>query len=199
MNRFSVQNIRFHSFGPFSLTVMKKQVVGITGRSGSGKTLLLRSLADLDPHEGSCFLDDTPAEAMPAPQWRQRVMLLPAESQWWYDRVGDHFFESPKDWLTQLGFEPDVIEWPVERLSTGERQRLALIRILERYPDVLLLDEPTANLDEQNGRKVEDLILSCLEAQECGIVWVAHNRDQLGRVANQHYVLKSNGLNEMHL
>jgi ABC-type multidrug transport system ATPase subunit len=91
-----------------------------------------------------------------APDWRRRVGLLPAESGWWADRVGAHFITTndarnpattPTPILARLGFEPDVLDWDVQRLSSGERQRLGLARLLLNRPEVLLLDEATANLD----------------------------------------------------
>ncbi len=62
------------------------------------------------------------------------------------------------DWLDKLGFAPDVLGWSVARLSTGERQRLALVRLLAQTPEVLLLDEATANLDPSNGARVESVV-----------------------------------------
>ncbi|MDZ7811294.1 MAG: ATP-binding cassette domain-containing protein [Arhodomonas sp.] len=138
------------------LLVEAGERVALSGPSGSGKTRLLRALADLDPWQGRLSLDGVDALAMPAPRWRASVMLVPSESAWWADRVGEHFPTRPdEDTLRGLGFDAEVMDWPVARLSSGERQRLALLRAAVRGPRVLLLDEPTANLDHSNVAAVE--------------------------------------------
>ncbi len=176
------------------LTVAPGQCVGLSGPSGSGKSLFLRALADLDPHEGRMALDGMAAEAMPAHQWRRQVGLLPAESAWWFDTVGQHCDAWPLDALRQLGFTPEVLGWSVTRLSSGERQRLSLLRLLARSPRILLLDEPTANLDVQNTERVEQLLGAFRAAHQAGIIWVSHDTAQLKRCCNPIYVLRERQL-----
>ena len=132
--------------------------VCISGPSGSGKTSLLRAIADLDEHEGNVSLDGIECNGLRAPDWRRRVGLLPAESDWWYEHVGEHFAAVSEDGLKQLGFDSSMLGRKVLRLSSGERQRLALLRLLANEPQVLLLDEPTASLDPKNTRRAEQLI-----------------------------------------
>ena len=144
---------------PFDLEVAPGDVVAISGASGSGKSRLLRALADRDPHEGRVLLGEATADSMPAHAWRRRVMLVPAESQWWHEAVGAHFDGTPFDDLEVLGLPRDALGWSVGRLSSGEKQRLALIRALSRDPGALLLDEPTANLDDESVERVESWLL----------------------------------------
>ena len=85
-----------------------------------------RVVADLDPHEGDVFLDGTEQRDLPGPEWRRRVALLPAESGWWGESVGEHFAAPPNpDLLGALALDPGCMDWTVSRLSSGERQRLA--------------------------------------------------------------------------
>ena len=181
--RLKVENLSFLSLGPFRFCLAGGQCLGITGPSGSGKTLLLRALADLDPHTGEVFLDGVAAGALPAPQWRRQVGLLPAESAWWADTVGAHFDGVAPPWLDRLGFAPEVLHWEIARLSSGERQRLAFLRLLVGQPAVLLLDEPTANLDAENTNRLEDLVRCYREERGAAVVWVTHDLEQLRRVA----------------
>ena len=95
----------------------------MSGPSGAGKTLLLRAIADLDPHRGRVFLDDAECNAFSASDWRGRVGMLPAESQWWGDSVGEHFAQIDYGLLECLGFDKEVMHWQISRLSSGERQR----------------------------------------------------------------------------
>lgn len=190
----SVSELRFHHFGPFSLEVGTGECVGLSGPSGTGKTLLLRSIADLDTHEGQIQLDNLPCTSFPAPRWRQQVSMLAAESEWWFDDVGAHFVEEHPSALSALGFQPDVMGWQVSRLSTGEKQRLAILRLLAHQPRVLLLDEPTANLDHANRDRVEQLIQSYLSSHQAGALWVAHDPEQLERVSTRSYCLKDGAL-----
>src|ERR1019366_6852366 len=77
--------------GPFDLSLGRGGCVGGTGPSGSGKSLFLRMIADLDPNEGEVFLDGVARSTMTAPAWRRQVVYVPAESGWWTDHIIDHF------------------------------------------------------------------------------------------------------------
>lgn len=182
-----LENLHVGEVGPVSLQVDPGEILCISGPSGSGKSRLLRAVADLEPHEGRVRLGDTPAPDISASDWRRRVMLVPSESRWWHDHVRDHCGpEQPED-LKALGFEPSVLDWPVSRLSSGEKQRLALYRALTLEPEALLLDEPTANLDGTNRDQVERWLLERIRAAGRPTLWVAHDPEQIERVANAHY------------
>ena len=157
--------------------------VALHGDSGSGKTRLLRLIADLDPGQGEVWLDRVERREIPAPEWRRRVMYLAAESQWWFPQVGAHASDWAPEVLDALGFAPGVLDWSVERLSSGERQRLALARALTRSPEVLLLDEPTANLDQANTARVERLVGDWRARTGGAALWVSHDPAQRARVA----------------
>jgi ABC-type iron transport system FetAB ATPase subunit len=179
-----------HGLAPVDLNIAAGELVLLSGPSGSGKSLLLRAIADLDPHGGTVRLGGRVREDMAPSDWRRRVGLLLAESGWWARVVGAHFSDSGRDpgadlsWrLDALGFTPEVLDWPVTRLSTGERQRLALLRLLAQRPEALLLDEPTANLDPDNRERVEQLILDYCQRQSAAVLWVSHDPEQRRRLA----------------
>jgi ABC-type multidrug transport system ATPase subunit len=177
----SVADLDVHTVKQIHFDILPGRCMGLAGPSGSGKTLILRALADLDPHDGRIWLDGIPATAIPAPQWRRRVGMLPAETAWWHDTVRPHFSEVPEQWLADLGFDLPVMDQPIRRLSGGERQRLGLLRLLVNRPRVLLLDEPTANLDTDSALRVENLLAGFRLRHDTILLWVGHDRDQLRR------------------
>jgi ABC-type iron transport system FetAB ATPase subunit len=188
------RDLRTLHLGPFSFEVAAGACLALSGPSGSGKTLLLRALADLDPHAGAVELDGTAQADCSGPEWRRRVGFLPAESHWWAPRVGDHF-RSPADALRSelehFGLDPACFDWEVERLSSGERQRLALLRLLDIGPQALLLDEPTANLDTDSGAAVEARIAEYRKERGAAVVWVSHDAAQRARVADDELILEN--------
>jgi ABC-type multidrug transport system ATPase subunit len=194
-----VDALSFLENGPYSFSVGEGECIGLSGQSGIGKSQLLKSIVDLIPHSGEVYLDGVACSDIPAPQWRKQVALVPAESYWWYDRVEQHFPE-PRHlflscgWLEQLGFPLDVTTWQVSLLSTGERQRLALLRALVNEPRVLLLDEPTSGLDPEYTSRFEKILFEYQQQRGSAFVWVTHDREQLQRVAGQAYLVEKNGL-----
>lgn len=185
----TTESLRVHQV-VLNLTITAGEIVCLSGPSGSGKSLLLRAIADLIPHSGRVRLDDQWCDEMPAHQWRQQVGLLPAESQWWSDRIGDHFSEVEPDWFTRLGFSMDVLGWDIARCSTGEKQRLAILRLLCQKPRSLLLDEPTASLDQANIAQVEALLQDYAQANEAPVLWVSHDARQQQRIARRLFVIR---------
>lgn len=195
----SVENIKISGLQPISLNVAAGECVGVSGDSGCGKTRLLRAIADMDVHEGDVYLEKESRNKFLGHTWRKKVSLLPAESQWWFDTVGEHFseqiFANASFLFNTFGFNIDVLNWQLSRCSSGEKQRLAIIRLLLNKPRVLLLDEPTANLDAENSRKVESLVAAYLEDNNAMAIWVSHNHEQLGRVTSDGYFnLSASGL-----
>jgi len=176
---------------PVTLSVAPGECVALVGPSGSGKSLLLRAIADLDPNRGEVSLGDTRREDLAAPQWRRRVAYVPAESGWWADGAAAHFPEGEKTTalLDRVGLPEEILESPVARLSTGERQRLALVRTLLMEPDVLLLDEPTSGLDQVAAGHVEAILRECLD-REAAILIVTHDPDQVERLAQRRLTIK---------
>ncbi len=194
MARLEIHDFHFLRLGPVDLSVGEGECVGISGPSGAGKTLFLRAVADLDPHRGSASLNGVDAAAMTGPAWRRKVGLLPAESGWWGNAVGDHFAEVDGSLFASLGFEMDVLRWRVDRLSSGERQRLALARMLSVEPEALLLDEPSANLDPENSARVETLVESYRAEHGAPVIWVGHDPKQLERVSTRRFSLEEGRL-----
>lgn len=187
---FEAQELASEGLGPLDLQLTAGECLGLSGASGAGKTRLLRSLADLDPHQGTLRLQGVAAEQMSPASWRRQVGLLPSESRWWAATVAEHFpnpMQQPD--LTQIGLDAAAWHWRVERLSSGERQRLALLRLLANRPQVLLLDEPTANLDARNTDRIEGLIAAYRRDHSAAVIWVSHDKAQLERVADRQQVI----------
>jgi len=191
MSLLSCQNLRHALFGPLNLSVAAGEVISISGASGIGKSLFLRCLADLEQHSGSIWLNHNEQKSaieqsdFVASDWRKQVGLLPADSQWWFSFVGDHFAESNLAQFKLLGFDESTLEWRVDRLSSGEKQRLALLRLLVNQPSVLLLDEPTANLDAKLTLVVEKFLVSYARDNGRALIWVTHDHEQAKRVATR--------------
>ena len=167
------------------------------GPSGAGKTLLLRAIADLDPNVGLVTLDGRDRSTIAGSEWRRLVGYVPAEPGWWADTVGEHFGEwtAALAFLRDLGFPEETKAWPITRLSTGERLRLAVARALMVCPRVLLLDEPTAALDPASVAAVELLIKTRIEAG-LAVLWVTHDAEQAKRVAHRLLVVEAGRIRE---
>jgi putative ABC transport system ATP-binding protein len=190
LSSLHVDQLIIRHVGPIDLRVGAGECVCIEGTSGSGKTLLLRAIADLDPHQGTVSADGVACTAMPAPEWRRKVALLVAESQWWGERIGEHFDDGVDPaWMERLALPAAALDWDVARCSTGERQRLALLRMLARHPTVLLLDEPTGNLDEDSTQRVESLLAEYRRQHHAAVLWVSHDSRQVARVAQRGLTL----------
>ena len=177
------------------LELAEGQCISLGGPSGAGKSILMRAIADLDPNEGEVSLAGQLRESIPAPSWRRQVVYLPAEAGWWADRVGGHFPDPDLavPLMMRLGLSQEVLEWEVARLSTGEKQRLALTRALLASPKVLLLDEPTSGLDPDAAAKVETMLHERL-AEGTAIMLVTHDTKQARRMASRHFRMEAGAL-----
>ena len=174
---FAVRDLSIPNLPPLAFEVPPAGVLAISGPSGSGKTRLLRALADLDPHGGQLSWSGKLCEAIPAPEWRRQVGLLPAEPRFWYGTVAAHFpveANSLGEEFASLRLDPKIRDADPMLLSTGERSRLALLRLLLRSPEVLLLDEPTANLDQDNRALVIERIDRYRREHGAPVLWVSH-------------------------
>jgi len=187
MSVLEIRDLKTPLIGPIDLVLEPGTCTAISGPSGAGKSLFLRAIADLDENSGSITLNGTERAAMSAPDWRRQVAYVPAESGWWAERVEGHF-DAPDglDTLLDAVGLDEALPWDVSRLSTGERQRLALVRALQTDPKVLLLDEPTSALDPPSVEKVEALLKDRLAAG-CALLLVTHDPGQPERFAARRY------------
>ena len=185
MAALRIEQLATRLIGPISFDIAAGECLAVMGQSGAGKSLLLRAIVDLDPNTGNVVVGGRTREAMPANEWRKLVALVPAESGWWADRVGDHFpaGSDATQLIGRLGLAGSM-EWEVGRLSTGERQRLSFARALCRKPQALLVDEPTASLDDHATGLVEDLIRGCC-GEGMAVLLVTHDRRQAERMAKR--------------
>ncbi len=176
-----------------SLSVQAGEFVAIMGASGSGKSTLLYLIAGLaSPTSGEVFIDGTPIAGLPdAARARLRntkigfvfqrfnlLGFLSAKGNIEVPRLLGWRHGGPRRTMQELLAAVGMHEKDLRRvneLSSGEQQRVAIARALINNPDILLADEPTANLDSRNAAAVLDLILQLKHDFGLTTVLVTHN------------------------
>jgi ATP-binding cassette subfamily F protein uup len=177
----------------FSTTIMRGDRVGLIGPNGSGKTTLLRILlGELPPDTGTVRLG-TNIELAYFDQLREQ--LDPERSV--FDSIADgaEFIDMGggrrhvHGYLQDFLFSPDRARTPVRALSGGERNRLLLARLFTRSFNLLVLDEPTNDLDIETLDLLEDLLLEYAGT----LIVVSHDRAFLDNVVTSTLVLEGAG------
>jgi putative ABC transport system ATP-binding protein len=189
-------------------TIEKGEFVAIMGPSGSGKSTLLGLLAGLDsPTSGKIILDGEDITGLDEDRMAtlrgrkvgfvfQSYNLIPtltAEENVLlpYELIGGNGIDGPKrarDLLETVGLADRRDHYPVQ-LSGGEQQRVALARAFMARPPILLADEPTGNLDSQNGQHVLELLISLNKREGATLVLVTHD-ELLASHAGRRIVLR---------
>lgn len=183
------------------LSVHPGEILAVIGPSGAGKSTLLRLLNFLEqPTQGTITFDGQQVTAdLPLTQRRrvttvfQQPMLLKrsvlANLRYGLKLRGEKLAQETADhWLDRLGLG-SLANQSARKLSAGESQRVALARALLIRPDVLLLDEPTANLDRYNVSLIENIIREENAAHQTTTILVTHNIFQARRLAHRTALL----------
>lgn len=180
--------------------------LALRGPSGSGKTVLMRTLVRLETlDEGEIFYGDRPIEAWNIPEYRRLVRYIPQDAVFVSGTVRESIarfftFKANRDlrldesvlksWLDILELPGHFLDKTADHLSGGEKQMVALLRSLLLEPEILLLDEPTSNLDEDMVSRVEKLIDRWMSSgvNRC-LIWTSHDSRQLDRMTHRSLIL----------
>ena len=195
--------------GISSLNIMRGEVLAIVGPSGAGKSTLLRLLNFLEPPtSGKIIFDDHPVPSDPPLNLLRRVTTVfqypqllscsAADNVAYGLRIRGHSRVDVRveEALAQVGLA-EMAAVQARNLSGGEKQRVAMARALALEPEVLLLDEPTANLDPYNVRLIEELVAERNISHGTTIVLVSHNVFQARRLAQRCALLLEGQLIEV--
>lgn len=176
--------------------------MAIVGPSGSGKTTLLGLCAGLDrPSTGKVYLGGEQLDPLSEDE-RARIrnrkigfifqdfrlmptltalenVMVPIELQ-----RGGRAEERAKAALERVGLQDRLHHYPGE-LSGGEQQRVSIARSFSNEPSILFADEPTGNLDEETGKKIEELLFEIERENGTALVLVTHDRELAGRTEQE--------------
>ena len=175
-----------------NLTIRAKEKLSIIGPSGSGKTSLMRILSGLMmPTSGGVYFNDQAIHTLnedALARFRQNHIgivfqnfhLVPSLSA--LQNVAfplsltgnNHAEEEAKQWLEKVGLGHRINHMP-SQLSGGEQQRVALARALIMKPSVILADEPTGNLDRENGNMITEFLFDMVKNHDTALVLITHD------------------------
>ncbi|MCK8827168.1 ATP-binding cassette domain-containing protein [Natroniella acetigena] len=181
------------------LSIQKGEIFCLVGPSGAGKSTLLRLLNFLEaPDQGEIkFLDQVYSQSkQPSLDIKRKVTTVFQRPALMTSSVVKNIayplkirgeevdYDQIDQLLIKLGLE-DLKDQRADKLSGGEAQRVSLARALIFKPEVLLLDEPTSNLDPANIKIIEDIIIDYIKTNKTTIVMVTHNLFQAKRLADR--------------
>ncbi|WP_213698223.1 ATP-binding cassette domain-containing protein [Acetomicrobium sp.] len=189
------------------LQIPESKITCIIGESGSGKTTLLRLLNNLiSPDEGSIFYKGRNIEDIDPIQLRREVVMLPQNPTVFSGSVKDNlligleFAEKDEagdkvlSEILRLAQMDKPLSAIASDLSGGEKQRLALARIMLLEPEVILLDEPTSALDEGTEEKVIESVVEFAKRKTGTLIMVVHSKNIAQRFADVVVTIQGGGV-----
>ena len=176
----------------FSYIFLKNDRIGFVGKNGCGKTTLMKMIAGfVEPDSGEIEIGQT----IKIGYYGQEISIDPdirvidyIKEAAEYVRTNDGLV-SASAMLERFLFPPEQQYSPVGKLSGGEKRRLHLLRVLMTAPNVLIMDEPTNDLDTQTLAILEDY----LDNYEGIVITVSHDRYFLDRIARRIFAFEGNG------
>jgi ATP-binding cassette subfamily F protein uup len=178
----------------FSYTFRRGERTGITGPNGAGKSTFLNLILGLvEADEGNISTGETivyghySQEGIQLPEDKRVIEVVQDIAE--YIEMPDGTQTTALQWLRKFLFTGDMPYSPVSKLSGGERRRLALLTVLMKRPNFLILDEPTNDLDLDTLSVLEDFLLGF---QGCLLI-VSHDRYFLDKLTEQLLVFEGNG------
>lgn len=186
----------FYAVKKTDLTLSQGELTAITGRSGSGKSTFLNMLGGLlSPTEGRVLYDGRDIYSLSdrelselrnaavgiVPQGQSALSALTVLENvmlpyYMYKKKGD-IKDRAEELLERVGILPLANSYP-DRLSGGENRRLAIARALIQDPDIILADEPTGDLDDENTKTVLELLRAAADDKKA-VLLVTHENDAL--------------------
>lgn len=185
-----------------TLEIKKGEIISLVGPSGSGKSTLLRCINRLiDIDSGNIIYDNKNIIKYDTKELRRKIVLVHQESIMLPGSVIDNVSYGPRlldkfdkkhilDCINDAGLSTDFSKKTAEKLSGGEKKRVALARALALSPSILLLDEPTNGVDPKNIQTVEKNIVDFSKNRDLTVIWVTHYVEQAKRVSDRIANLK---------
>lgn len=177
-----VKEMKLFNGKVITFDLQRGESLQIKGPNGSGKSLLLKSLSRLIPSKwNELSLDEKGSENFRIEEWRSKIIYIPPEVIFDPERTVEEFFQEPFQLLLykdyKKTFEPREY-WPetgelLSRLSSGQRQQVALLRALSLDPTYLLLDEPFGYMDVERREFFSKLLRRWLEDNRA-LILVSH-------------------------
>ena len=176
------------------LVIPNGEIIAIIGHSGCGKTTLLNTFAGLLCFDkGEIRINNEEIESASLGLIQQRDALFPWLKAWENVAIGINEDKKKKknvslSMLSELDMAEYAYAYP-NQLSGGQRQRVSIARTLITYPDVLLMDEPTASLDAFNKESLQDLLLTLHQKKNRTTLFVTHSIEEALFLANKVLVM----------
>ncbi len=182
----------------FTFAFEDHHIYNILGPSGAGKSSLLRLLNRLDEPSGGSILirGKNQCEFKPS-EIRRRVGYLFQTPYLFSETVRDNLLYADdrlsesqmKEHIEAVHLTGDFLDTPIDNLSIGEQQRVALARLLALNPDILLLDEPTSALDPTATEAIEKLVREIVDQSKFTVIFITHNPQQAIRMGGRSLLM----------
>ncbi|HDL01555.1 MAG TPA: ATP-binding cassette domain-containing protein [candidate division Zixibacteria bacterium] len=188
-----------------SVSFYQNKIYAILGPSGSGKSSLLRLLNRLDdPGSGEIIYNGKNINSYPVCELRKKIGYLFQTPYLFEKTLKDNFLFVDKEisddqiaaLLEKVHLPQKMLDSSVEKLSVGEKQRVAFARLLLTKPEILLLDEPTSALDPSITESLEKFIQEITLKENLTTIIVTHNPEQAIRFGQQGILLSGGKIAE---
>ncbi|MFW6287595.1 MAG: ABC transporter ATP-binding protein [bacterium] len=187
---FKLSNVKYKDVLDIKeLEIKENEITCIIEKSGGGKTTLLKLLNNMiTVDEGSLRFKDQIIRDYSPVELRREILMLPQNPVMFPDTIRDNFVktleytqnepagdEAYNDLLKKVDLDHSL-DTDTKKLSGGEKQRIALARVLLLQPRVLLLDEPSSSLDEETEEFISEMVVDYIKEQKGTLIMVTHSK-----------------------